>query len=428
MAFTLAVTVIAVGAAAWSLLDLYKDQKQATMRTVRECAENAALLEIIGRMKPGAEARESFIRLNSFIEMAQQKDGLPANSDTLRTSLAVILKFGLEFRDGKAKPDPHQLDSLFRMELARRGLFPRSAFIIPAGSHQIIKGAYWVTDYRASPSAEPAYRIFVSPMPGKALAGMWGIIIPFVIVICLFAFLTAYLSRTVSRMKTLEQMKDDFTRNMTHELKTPVAAAYAAADSMLRYYDQSDEARNRKFLEIILQRLNFLSGMVENILSASMERFKTLKLKVEEVKLKPLAEEVSEMIEQKATKPVKISIDIPDRLTVRADALHLGNVLTNLLDNAVKYSGDSVNIRISAGEDLISVSDDGIGISKAELPHIFDRFYRVTSGDRYEAGGYGLGLFYVKQIVELHGWSVEAASEPGKGTIFTIKFNGDEKS
>lgn len=228
-------------------------------------------------------------------------------------------------------------------------------------------------------------------------------------------------------MRTLEQMKDDFAHNMTHELKTPVAVAYSAADSMLRYYDQSDEARNKQFLKIIMQRLSFLSGMIENILSMSMERFRTIKLDIERITVKPVVEEVAGMLEMKANKPVEIVIDIPDNLSVMADSLHFGNVLSNIIDNAVKYSGDSVVINIKADEDSITIADNGIGMEKTELPHIFEKFYRVSSGDRYEVGGYGLGLFYVRQIVELLGWSIEVTSKQGHGTKFTLKFKSNEE-
>lgn len=241
-------------------------------------------------------------------------------------------------------------------------------------------------------------------------------------ILVLMSFLIWYLLQWVGKLRTIEQMKDDFTHNMTHELKTPVAVAYSAADSMLRYYDQSDAARNKQFLKIIMQRLSFLSGMIENILSMSMERFKTMKLNVETVAIKPILEEVAGMIELKAEKPVKIEIDIPDNLSVTADALHLGNVLSNLMDNAVKYSGESVNISIKADAGSLTVEDDGIGIDDKNLPYIFDKFYRATSGDRYEVGGYGLGLFYVKQIMDLFGWNIAVASKPGHGTKFIIKF------
>ena len=256
------------------------------------------------------------------------------------------------------------------------------------------------TDYRISPDSQSKFDVYVSPMYKDVLSHMWGIVLPFLILTVAFIFLSVYLTGIIKNLRTLEQMKDDFTHNMTHELKTPVAVAYSAADSMLRYYDQSDETRNKQFLKIILQRLGFLSGMIENILSMSMERFKTMKLNIENVALKPIVEEMAEMIGLKAGKPVKIYVDIPDELSVMADPLHLGNVLSNLMDNAVKYSGDSVDINIKADGDSIVVADNGIGIDSANLPFIFDKFYRVHSGGIYEVGGYGLGLFYVRQIVE----------------------------
>lgn len=256
---------------------------------------------------------------------------------------------------------------------------------------------------------------------------MWGIIIPFATLILIFTFLSLYLTGLIRRMKTLEQMKDDFTHNMTHELKTPVAVAYSAADSMLRYYDQSDEARNKQFLRIIMQRLNYLSGMIENILSMSMKRFRTMKLNIEDVALKPVVEDVSDMMKLKADKQVDMEIDVPESLTVQADSLHLGDILSNLIDNALKYSGDSVRIIIKADAHSMTIADNGVGIHKENLPFIFDKFYRVTSGDRYEVGGYGLGLFYVKQITGLMGWGIDVTSKKGQGTKFTIRFDGNEK-
>ncbi|MDE6681221.1 MAG: HAMP domain-containing histidine kinase, partial [Muribaculaceae bacterium] len=271
------------------------------------------------------------------------------------------------------------------------------------------------------------YTAYFRALNVHILSQMSGIIATSAGILALTGFLIWYLLHSVGKLRTIEQMKDDFTHNMTHELKTPVAVAYSAADSMLRYYDQSDEVRNRKFLKIIMQRLSFLSGMIENILSMSMERFKTMKLNIEAVELRPLVTEIAGMYELKADKLVTIMIDIPEGLSIMADSLHLGNVISNLIDNAVKYSGDSVTVAIAADSGTISVTDDGIGIAKGNLPYIFDKFYRVASGDRYETGGYGLGLFYVRQITELLGWSVDVSSYPGKGTVFTIKLRKDEK-
>lgn len=423
---SLVATALAVAVASWNLRILYLHEKDQTLATVRECAENAFLLEMFGRMQNVEESRDAFIRLNSFISMFQQKDGIPAKSDTLRTSFVSILKSSLEFENNRWQPEQKDLDSIFSAELFRHGIDAKEAYIrdsVPRSPYAHL----WKTSYKISPSSNIEYEVYVSPQYKSVLNKMWGIIIPFIVLILIFSFLSLYLTSLIKKMKTLEQMKDDFTHNMTHELKTPVAVAYSAADSMLRYYDQSDEARNEQFLKIIMQRLSYLSGMIENILSMSMERFKTIKLNIEEVALKPIVEDISEMMELKAAKPVEIDIDIPDNLSIQADSLHLGNILSNLIDNALKYSGDSVHIIIKADSHAIKITDNGVGIDKVNLPFIFDKFYRVTSGDRYEIGGYGLGLFYVKQIVELMGWDIEVTSKPGKGTMFTIRFNGNEK-
>lgn len=150
-----------------------------------------------------------------------------------------------------------------------------------------------------------------------------------------------------------------------------------------------------------------------------------MRLNIEPIALRPLVMDVSGMIELKVAKPVAIHVGIPEGLTVQADPMHFGNVLTNLLDNAVKYSGERVDIIVNADAVSLSVEDNGIGIAKNALPYIFDKFYRVPSGDRYEVGGYGLGLYYVRQIVGLHGWTIDVDSKPGRGTKFTIRFNNN---
>lgn len=424
---TLSVAATAIIIASWNLYALYLHEKEQTMETVRECAENALVLGMIGRMQSGEKSDQSFIRLNAFIEEVQQKEGRLADSDTIRTSLASLLRIGLEFRDDRWQPDQGTLDSIFSEELLRHGLEAKTAYIREAHSTSPGNKTLWKTTYSISPSSAKDYDVYVSPLRKAVLNRLWGILIPFIILISVFMFLSFYLIGIIRRLRTLEQMKDDFTHNMTHELKTPVAVAYSAADSMLRYYDRSDEARNKQFLKIIMQRLSFLSGMIENILSMSMERFNTMKPDIENVALNPLVKEVTDMMKLKADKPVDIDIDIPDSLSIKADSLHLGNILSNLIDNAVKYSADSVKISIKADTRSLTVADNGLGIDKESLPFIFDKFYRGHSGDRYEVGGYGLGLFYVKQITGLMGWTVDVASKRGEGTKFIIRFNGNEE-
>jgi len=152
-----------------------------------------------------------------------------------------------------------------------------------------------------------------------------------------------------------------------------------------------------------------------------MERRRQFKLNIETVNVAELLQPVIEQQQLKADKPVTFSTHIePEGLTVQADRAHLSNILNNLIDNAIKYSGNEAIIEINANADMISVTDHGMGIAADKLPHIYDKFYRVPTGDVHDIKGYGLGLFYVKTMVEKHGWTIHATSAKGKGTTFTI--------
>lgn len=415
----------------WYLYSLYNSIKEQTLQTVSECVRKADILEIISRLNGASQGEDdSFIRLSLMVQGEKSPAGgyeYPNLLENLNQTMSEYFHV-IEQSDKRIRErDGAVLNNLFRKELANYGLNTEQVIILTIADDTGQSDKLWSIDFALTENQSPIYKVYFSPLNGHILRQMSGIIVTSAMILILMGFLIWYLLHWVGRLRTIEQMKDDFTHNMTHELKTPVAVAYSAADSMLRYYYQSDEARNKQFLKIIMQRLSFLSGMIENILSMSMERFKTMKLSIENVKVRPIVEEVAGMIELKADKPVKIDIDIPDNLSVMADSLHFGNVLSNLIDNAVKYSEDTVNIKIKADNNSIVIADNGIGIDKDNLPYIFDKFYRVTSGDRYEVGGYGLGLFYVKQIAELLGWSIDVTSKPGVGTKFTIKFKNNEE-
>lgn len=430
-AICLTAIAIMVAGNIWYLYSLYNSIKQQTLQTVNECVRRADILEIISRLNNTSHGDDdSFIRLTLMVQGEKTPSGsyqYPNLLDNLSQTMSEYFHVIEQVNKDMPERNMAVLDSIFNQELNHAGLYPEKSSIQPCGNNSEKCDGLWSIDFAMTDKQPPIYRACFSPLNSHILRQMSGIIVTSAAILLLMGFLIWYLLHWVGRLRTFEQMKDDFTHNMTHELKTPVAVAYSAADSMLRYYDQSDEARNKQFLKIIMQRLSFLSGMIENILSMSMERFKTMKLNIESVTIKSIAEEVAGMMELKAGKPVNIDIDIPDNLSIMADSLHLGNVLSNLIDNAVKYSGDSVDIKIKADSCAIEIVDNGIGIEKENLPYIFDKFYRVTSGDRYEASGYGLGLFYVKQIVELHGWSIDATSKPGQGTKFTIRFKSNEE-
>lgn len=427
----LSVITILVAANTWYLHRLYESIRMQTLQTIKECVRRADVLEIIDRKALASDQQEDF-SIKVALVVKGEIDSV-GNFDFIHEMDKVNQTMSEQFHSVEQTdvtlPNRNysRLALLLQNELKNYGIKLNRVVIVPFGENTGIVKGMWHIDFSVIEGQEPLYTVYFSPLQKHILQQMAGIVATSSAILALMIFLIWYLLHWVGKLRTIEQMKDDFTHNMTHELKTPVAVAYSAADSMLRYYDQSDEARNKQFLKIIMQRLSYLSGMIENILSMSMERFKTMKLNIEEVALKPIVEDITGMMEIKAAKPVEIDIDIPDNLSIQADSLHLGNILSNLIDNALKYSGDSVHIIIKADAYSITISDNGVGIDKENLPFIFDKFYRVTSGDRYEVGGYGLGLFYVKQITELMGWDIDVASEPGHGTMFTIRFNGNEK-
>ena len=266
------------------------------------------------------------------------------------------------------------------------------------------------------------YELTIEPTTGLVWREMAGILTASGLIVLLLGLAFYLLIKTILKQRTLDEMKTDFTNNITHELKTPIAVAYAANDALLNFGEQASEQKRHHYLNLCQQQLERLSGMVEQILSMSMERRRQFKLNIEAVDIASLLQPIIEQQQLKADKPVIITTHIePEGLTFQADRSHMSNILNNLIDNAIKYSPDEARVEITASPGSISVTDHGTGIAPDKLPHIYDKFYRVPTGDVHDVKGYGLGLFYVKTMVEKHGWSINVTSTKGKGTTFTIE-------
>ena len=276
-----------------------------------------------------------------------------------------------------------------------------------------------------------SYSLLVSiEMPFKVFLGrMWGLIASSVAIIILLAGVLIYLVRTMFRQKTLEEMRRDFTHNITHELKTPISVAVTATDALRNFSADADPDRRSRYLEIVETQLTQLSTMVEHILSVSVEG--------REYKYNPTMVYLQDVISQLAQgagmntgkKPV-FNIDCAEHIKILADEFHIKNLLATVLDNAVKYSTDPiVDIRVSdeSGNVTIEIEDNGCGIAKEHLSHVFEKFYRVPTGDIHTVRGYGLGLYYAKQVAELHKGTISMNSRVGKGTTVTIKLPRNEQ-
>ena len=267
----------------------------------------------------------------------------------------------------------------------------------------------------------------MTPLTRHILSQMFGIIITVFLLMIAFSLAFWYLFRTVSRLRTIEEMKDDFVSNMTHELKTPIAIAYSANDALLNYDTSNDPDKKTKYLTIANKQLKRLGELVENILAMSMERRKAMKLRPEDIPLREFVEEIAAAQRMRGDKDITINVNVADNIVVEADKTHLANVLNNLIDNAIKYSDESVEISISCDNNELSVRDNGIGIPSKSIPYLFNKFYRVPHGNRQDVRGYGIGLYYVKSILDKMGWAIEVKSTEGKGSVFTIKFSKDEQ-
>ena len=442
----LAVITVLFAGNIFFLHSLYSSVKEQYLVIARDCLSNADIIEIMKRLNDRYNYPDSNISvvldinhrmsesgdiINSF-ERRESQDSktdekLLSLADAFKTTIAHNLRSkSAEF---SGQTNFRMLDSLFLTEMNEAGLHPKHAFILPADSvpPSHAKGM-WTFDYSLFKGQSPIYRAYISYPLSDLIYSTGGIITTTALIVAALAFAFFYLIHTVMKMRSLDEMKEDFINNMTHELKTPIAAAYSANDTLLNYGKHHDAEKRERYLRLAIEQLTRLSKLVENILSMSMERRKNFTLAREKTAVKPLLSEIADIQTLKANKPVEIDVDVvPENLEIECDPVHFGNVINNLLDNAIKYSGETVRIKMRADSGSISVSDNGIGISHKALPLIFNKFYRVPTGKRQDVRGYGIGLYYVHSIVEKHGWKISAASSPGKGTVFTIRLKDDEK-
>ena len=329
--------------------------------------------------------------------------------------------------------DMEIMDSVLRNQLSHRFIYPDFLCVKVVNSTDSVicdnpklKSESGLDSFRfnINPDEGIYYKAYMTPLTHHILSQMMGVIITVFLLLLAFSLAFWYLFRTVSKMRTIEEMKDDFVSNMTHELKTPIAIAYSANDALLNYDTDNDPQKKVAYLNIANKQLKRLGELVENILAMSMERRKTMKLKPEVILLRPVMEEIAASHRMRSEKTITINVNV-DEVSIEADKTHLSNILNNLIDNAIKYSGDSVEITITGNDREISVADNGIGIPSKSIAYLFNKFYRVPHGNRQDVRGFGIGLYYVKSILDKMGWSIDVRSKEGEGSVFTIKISND---
>lgn len=290
-------------------------------------------------------------------------------------------------------------------------------------NYDIYKSLLFPNDYYI----EPTYLYLYFPkrndyiIKSIGFMGLSSLILVFVVIIAFS--LTIYI---IYRQKKLSEMKNDFVNNMTHELKTPISTI-SLASQMLKDNSISGEYKNiDNISQIIEDESKRLAFQVEKVLQMAIFEKGKLKLKIKKLSINDLVASIANNFEiQVINKQGKLSIELnAENDMLEADEVHLTNVLVNLLDNAVKYTEQEPDIKIRTENYkkgiVVVVEDNGIGISKEDQKRIFEQFYRVSTGNIHNVKGFGLGLSYVKKIIDVHNGTVRVDSELNKGTRFEI--------
>lgn len=259
------------------------------------------------------------------------------------------------------------------------------------------------------------------------LQQIWLPVLSSMLFIAIVIFCFIYAIKVIIQQKNLSEIKNDFINNMTHEFKTPIATVSLAVEALQDPELMNQDSFRNRYIGIIKDENKRLGSQVEKVLQAATLDKKDFKLKIETVNLVDLLENAKQHIAlQVENKGGTISLETNLKEPyIEADPFHLSHIINNLLDNAVKYSKEHPVINLKAwsqnGSVFITVIDNGIGMSKDAVKKIFDKFYRVPTGNVHDVKGFGLGLAYVKTMLEAHNGEISVNSEIGKGSTFTLK-------
>lgn len=308
--------------------------------------------------------------------------------------------------------------------------------IFDCKNEQLVYGGYVEGRYskdvetvqRNLPVWKPDNYYFTVYFPNKTLDIVSGMTLwlfsSFVLFTVLIFF--AYSLFVILKQKRLSEIQKDFINNMTHEIKTPVSIISASAETIRNPSIIEQPQRLLTYANIIIEESNRLKLQVERVLALA-DSNRTIKLNIEKINFEELSKTIVESIcDKESPKPIIEFQFNANKPFVMGDEVYLSNLISNIIDNAIKYSKGELNLSIKTYNEnnhfIIKFTDNGLGISKEHLPKIFDKFYRVPTGNRHDVKGFGIGLNYVKLIAKLHKAKVKVESELNVGTTFTIIF------
>lgn len=246
-------------------------------------------------------------------------------------------------------------------------------------------------------------------------------ILTFALIIILLVYV--YSIYTIIQQKKFSELQRDFINNMTHEFKTPLSSILLASEALTKQELIKENPKLQTYTSIITDQGYKLNNHIEKILNIAKNDASGLSLKPQKIVLLPFIIEIVDTIKQK-NENLFIQIEIDSNTSIIADEFHFTNIIYNILDNSIKYCETKPNIIISSFKDskglYLKFKDNGMGIPSKNIPHIFDKFYRVNTTKSDEVNGFGLGLFYVKKIVQQHNWKISVENNMDEGITITL--------
>ena len=243
-----------------------------------------------------------------------------------------------------------------------------------------------------------------------------SLLLSLAIISCLF-----YLLKIINKQKELAEIKNDLISNITHEFKTPITTVSTALEAINNFNAIDNKEKTKKYLSISSLQLKKLHQMVEKLLETATLDSEKLLLQKEEIDMVDLVKNVALKNELQSEEKNIHFVSSTEKLMVSLDPFHFENAISNLIDNAIKYGGNKIEVHLSCVLDSIeiTVADNGTGIEKNQREKIFDKFYRIPKGNTHNVKGFGIGLFYTKKIIEKHGGKIQMIPD-SKNTIFKI--------
>ena len=396
-------------------------------------------------MKPASVPKAMILRKdkNSLADAAKTMQEIVRNRYVYQKALLDEVVYNILYTASdkplKERVNFRMLDQDIRTELINNGVnIPyhltvsttdgREVFRCPDYSDEGKEYTYQQLLFRNDPQSKMGVVRIHFPEMNSYIFSSVRFMIPSIIFTIVLLITFIFTIVVIFRQKRLTEIKNDFINNMTHELKTPIASISLAAQMMNDDSITKSEQMTKHLSGVITDESKRLRFLVEKVLQMSMFDKKSIIFKKKELDLNEMVEQIAQTfvlrVEHTGGK-IYTEIEAIDS-AIYVDEVHFQNAITNLMDNAVKYrkQEEPLDIYIRTWNDeqklYLSIRDTGQGIKKENLKKIFDKFYRVHTGNKHDVKGFGLGLAYVKKVIDLHQGNIKVESEVGKGTKFTI--------